>query len=51
MQVADSYVGLDQTFWLDTYTSEQPADSDAKGADGQESISMMHERDEHNLHH
>ena len=51
MQVADSYVGLDQTFWLDTYTSEQPAGGTANGADGKESISIMHERDKHNLHH
>lgn len=50
MQVADSYVGLDQTFWLDKYTSQQPAGGNAKGADGK-SISMMHERDKNNLHH
>ena len=25
VQVSDSYVGLDQTFWLDTYTMKQAA--------------------------
>lgn len=34
LQVSDAYVGLDQMFWLDTYTSQQqtqPMDSSTGG--------------------
>jgi len=46
LQVSDSYVGLDQTFWLDTFTEQaaQPVDSSASAAENTKGSSRAAQR-------
>ena len=52
LQVSDSYVGLDQTFWLDTYTTEVTAqtmavDSNRDAQDTRKGSKSGHRRGNH----